>query len=210
MLEEDRMSQFEYKNTSVWQWKDLEEKTYNNHFTNGQCYLKVEFPHAGNDSLYIRNLPIYPDDITFSGSTNYASADILGRPGPIAGYVNTSDVTSRIQLHLHRELVVLDDTSENNTKIQQVDRNRIDDIVALVQACAYPKIYQDGMYVPIVTYVFGDTTITGKQTSWNVKWGGPKIGKAYMEVTIDVSISHAPMGILDFNTMYENEPRKFK
>lgn len=183
-------------------WQDLDEQLYNNHFTNGQCNLKVEFNRNSGESEPSINLPIYPEDITFGGNTNYANAEILGRPGPIAGYVGTSDVTTRITLHLHRELQVPGNIAS--------DGNQIDKIVSLIQACAYPKSYQDGLAVPIVTYTFGDTVITGKQTSWNVKWSGPKIQNAYMEVTLDISISHVPMGIPFFDDVKTWNPRQFK
>lgn len=193
------ISYLENKNATVW--KDLDDELYNNHFGKGQCQIKVEFVRDVPDVI-IRDLPIYPEDISFGVNTNYANAEILGRPGPIAGYVNTSDVTTRINLHLHRELEVIGNVSS--------DRNKIDDIVNLIQACAYPKSYQNGLYVPIVTYTFGDTTITGKQTSWNAKWSGPKIGNTYMEVTLDIAISHVPIEIPYFDTVRTWNPRQFK
>lgn len=183
-------------------WVDLDDMLYNNHFIHGQCQLKVEFNRATELETIRRNLPIYPEDISFGATTNFANADILGRPGPIAGYVSTSDVTTRINLHLHRELEIPGNVD--------TDKNRIDELVSLIQACAYPKSYQNGLYVPIVTYYFGDTAITGKQTSWNVKWSGPKIANAYMEVTLDIAISHVPTEIPYFDVVKSWNPRQFK
>lgn len=216
----------------VYDWQDLDDMHYNNHFIHGQCMLKVEFNREMEDrsshgirdprnpkdkrtirfqKTIIRQLPIYPEDITFGATTNYASTEIIGRPGVIAGYVSTSDVTTRINLHLHRELEIPGYVATNDVHgtIMQ-DRNKIDDIVALIQACAYPRVYSDGLVTPIVTYQFGDTIITGKQTSWNVKWCGPKIGNAYMEVILDVAISHAPKGIEYFDDIYLHNPRQFE
>lgn len=186
----------------IIEWVDLDDDMYNQHFGKQQCYIKVEF-NRELDKPIIKDLPIYPEDITFGATTNYANAEILGRPGPIAGYVSTSDVTTRINLHLHRELQVKGEVA--------TDKNKIDDIVNLIQACSYPKQYSDGISVPIVTYQFGNTIITGKQTSWSAKWSGPKIDKSYMEVTLDVAISHAPMGIEFFEDIYNKErPTMFK
>ena len=192
-------------------WIDLDDDLYNNHFNNGQCQLRINFNRLMSitdengteiSSTIERNLPIYPEDINFGTSTNYASTDIIGRPGTIAGYVNTSDVTSKITLHLHRELEI--------PGYVETDKNKIDELILLIQACAYPKQYGDGLYVPIVTYKFGDTCITGKQTSWDATWGGPKIGNAYMDVKLNISISHVPNGIEFFDDILKHEnPRTF-
>lgn len=200
-----------YDNKVSNNWIDLDDVLYNNHFMYGQCHLKIEFNRLVNTEItglkynsttITKNLPIYPEDITFGANTNYANAEILGRPGPIAGYVSTSDVTTRINLHLHRELKIPGNVAS--------DTNQIDELVALIQACAYPRVYQDGMYVPIVTYQFGDTVITGKQTSFSTKWSGPKIGNAYMEVTLDIAISHVPLRIEYFDDVLLHNPRQFK
>ena len=189
------------KKTNINYWMDLDDIAYNNHFANGQCQLKVEFNRLLDKSI-VKNLPIYPDDITFGATTNYANTEILGRPGPIAGYVNTSDVTTNIVLHLHRELNIPGEIT--------TDKNKIDELISLIQACSYPKSFQDGLTVPIVTYIFGDTIITGKQTTFSTKWSGPKIGNSFMEVTITIGISHVPAGIEFFDDVYSHNPRQFK
>ena len=191
-----------YENKNITVWNDLDDLVYNNHFSNGQCYIQVHFNREFKDEKpSIIKLPIYPEDIAFGATTNYADASILGRPGNISGYVGTSDVTTRINLHLHRELAI---PGELNT-----DRNKIDELIALIQACCYPRTYQDGMCVPIVEYVFGDTKIIGKQTSFNTKWGGPKIGNSYMEATLDIAITHVPMGIIFYDDVKTFNPRQF-
>lgn len=187
-------------------WKDLDDVIYNNHIGNGQCYLKVEFNrmHSNNvdekENTIFRYLPIYPEDVSFSVQTQYHDSSILGRPGTIGGYTNTGDPQIRFSMHLHRELEI-----PNNLT---TDRNKIDEIIALMKACQYPRRYLDGLHVPIVTYVFGDTVIVGKQGSVNEKWFGPKIGQAYMECNIDVSVTAVPKGINYFDDIFTLNPRQ--
>lgn len=187
------------KNETIW--RDLDGNAYNNHFLNNQCYILVNFNRANgvNGGSVKKYLPVYPLDITFSGSTNFTSAEIIGRPGTISGYISTGDNTSRIALHLHRELK----TFGNETP---KDVNQIDSIVSLIQACQYPKKFQDALVTPIVTYCFGKVLITGKQTTYSTKWEGPKIGNMYMECNIDVQITHVAKGIQYFDDMYNNKP----
>lgn len=181
-------------------WIDLDDKVYNSHFGNDQCYLKVEFAHSGSTNKKIQ-LPVYPEELAFNGSTNYHEGEILGRPGKIAGYVSTSDTQTRINLKLHRELTVPGEVA--------TDRNKIDEIIALMQACQYPRKFSNGLYVPIVTFVFGDSKFTGRQTSFNHKWGGPKISGVYMLCTIDIAITHMAEGINYFDDVVGKNPRDF-
>lgn len=182
-------------------WNEINDNTFSNHFSDDQCAIFVEFNHAGIPSIKL-NIPVYPDDITFGNSTNFTSAEIIGRPGTISGYVSTGDISTRIQLHLHRELAL------NGNGIHQ-DKNQIDDLVSLIQACQYPLRTQDGLYVPIVTYKFGKTKITGKQQNYSTKWGGPKIGNMYMECNIDIQIAHISKGIKYFSDMFDGNPYYF-
>lgn len=184
-------------------WNEIIDDVYNNHFSNDQCAIYVEFNHAGTPT-YKLNIPIYPEDITFGNSTNFTSAEIIGRPGTISGYVSTGDVSSRISLHLHRELALNREGHD-----YREDMNQIDDLVSLIQACQYPLKTQDGLYVPIVTYKFGKTKITGKQINYNTKWGGPKIGNMYMECNLDIQISHVTKGIKYFSDVYNDKPYYF-
>lgn len=194
MSEWNKLDIFSNDSSQVTEWKDLDDDLYNNHFANGQCKIGVNFYNAAENGGFAHsmNIPCYPEDVTFNGSTNYASAGILGRPGDISGYTGTSDITTRFSMHLHRELIIPGEL--------QTDKNQIDKLVNLIMACNYPKTYQDGMYMPIVTYKFGDTQIVGKQTSFDIKWGGTKIGRSYMECTINLAVTH----VFDFIPYFDN------
>lgn len=181
-------------------WIDLDDSTYTSHFGKDQCYLKVNFAHSGGGEDKVQ-LPVYPEEIAFNGSTNYHEGEILGRPGKIAGYISTSDTQTRINLKLHRELAT--------PGVVATDMNYIDKIISLMQAAHYPKKFQNGLYAPIVTYVFGDTKITGRQTSFNHKWGGPKISGIYMLCTIDIGVTHMAEGINYYDDVFGKNPRDF-
>lgn len=177
--------------SNIWYNLDVNNKS---HFSNDQCFIAVSFSGSLSDQGYKiqQTLPVYPEDISFSTSTNYADATMIGRPGSISGYVNTDDKTINFSLHLHRELLVPGELTS--------DKNKIDCIVTLIEACQYPKRTTNGLYIPIVTYKFGDTEIVGKQTSCNIKWGGPKINNKYMECNIDISVTYVPKGINYFDS----------
>lgn len=189
--------------TSTSEWIELDDKTFNSHFGNNAKYerCKVTVSFIGSNKSYSYNLPIYPNDISESISTNYADYNIIGRPGSISSYTNTSDNTKRITLIMHRELKTF-----NN---QLTDVNEVDRIISLIKAANYPLIDSTAaaIYAPIVTYNFGDTLIVGKQTSCSVKWEGPKIEGKYMQVTLDITVVCTPKKIIDFKDVYNANPR---
>lgn len=167
---------------------------------NFSAFMSVDFHQKMAE--YTRRffyLPIYPEKTSSNISTNYASADIIGRPGQISAYNNTSDETISFSLHLHREL----QTYGNGLK----DINHVDAIVALMKAAQYPKFTSAGTYAPIVTYCFGDSLFIGKQNSVGTEWTGPKIHGAYMECIVNISMTCVPDGILTFDMVRNNVPR---
>ena len=200
---------FEDKN--VTEWVELNDNLYNNHFINNnpQCYIKVDFNRKSENNTYKLRIPVYPSDISFGNQTNYTSGEILGRSGQIAGYVSTGDTTTRISLHLHRELQQLDTGISIRDEVKYQDRNKIDNLISLIQAANYPQRFPNGIAAPIVTYVFGKTKIIGKQTSFSTKWDGVKIGNMYMECFIEVQITHVPEGINYFDDMLNKLPYVF-
>lgn len=201
------MASNSFENKNITNWRDLDGNLYNNHFNNGQCYISVSFNRSVNSSEanYRCNIPVYPTEISFNNKTTYTSGEILGRPGTIAGYVTTGDTSTSISLHLHRELKI----NTTNSQIKHTDINKIDELISLMQSCLYPKRFSDSIAVPIVTYCFGKVIITGKQTGFNCKWEGPKIGNMYMECTVNAEVTHVPVGIKYFDDMYTGKPYVF-
>ena len=104
-----------------------------------QCKVILEYPNADKKVSY--NLPVYPEEVNNTISTNYQSTEILGRPGQISSYTSTSDPTSSFTLHMHRE----NRSNEVNTDLNN-QKNHIDQIVALIEAAQYP-------YMDIITLV---------------------------------------------------------
>lgn len=185
------------------QWNNIALSPY----SKNQCFVSVDFQfNDKNDtkqqSLRWFNLPVYPEEVNESITTSYSSTDIIGRPGTIASYNNTSDETKSFSLHMHREI-----STGGNGALKDI--NEIDAIVALLKSAQYPKFFSDGTYAPIVTYKFGDTLIVGKQTSIGVKWSGPKILGAYMEVVCNISVALTPKVVIDFEDVRSSNPRGY-
>ena len=190
-------------------WHDLDNRMFNDMFnpSNGQtnCYVQVKFANGTtSDIVYI---PVYPDDVNDSISTSYGSSNIIGRPGEISSYNNTGDQTTSFSLHMHREQNEFSkfDTNSGNDDTN----NHIDKVVRTIKSAHYPLLSGSGSYAPIVYYKFGDTYITGKQTSTQVKWSGTKIGGKYMEVTINISVTQTPNKVVDYNDIINLNPRQF-
>lgn len=169
-----------------------------------QCKVILEYPNTDKKISY--NLPCYPEEVTNSISTNYQSTEILGRPGQISSYISTGDPTSSFVLRLHRDVRAVETDTDLNAQ-----RNHIDRIVSLIESAQYP--YMDstggGIYAPIVTYIFGDTMITGKQTSVNTKWFGPKIEGKFMAVDLNISVTNLTYGVRDYSHFMTSNPRGF-
>lgn len=183
---------------STENWIELsDDNSSTNHHTN--CSVTLSYNGAGVSVFY--NLPVYPDDVSNSITTNYASYDIIGRPGQISAYNSTGDQTTSFTLHMHRELK----TDGNSFG----DDNHIDKIVSLIEAAQYPLIDTGGQgeYAPIVTYKFGDTLIRGKQANVSTKWSGTKINGKYMEVTINISVTNLASHIIDYSDILNSNPR---
>ncbi len=180
-------------------WRELDDINYNGPFLGNSvtsCYVEVSF--GDNEKTERMFLPVYPLDVTNSLSTNYATSSIIGRTGQISAYNSTNDITTSFSIHLHRELRVYGEGD-----------NKIDDIVSLIEAAQYPLYNPNSghSYAPIVTYKFGDTVISGKQTSENTKWSGPKIDGKYMEVTLNISVTNLPNRVIDFTDIFGSNPR---
>lgn len=205
--------------TSENQWTELNDSAYFSWFGKNDDYnkCKVNLHYENTNENVTMNLPVYPEEVTNSITTNYASYDILGRPGSISAYNNTGDITTQFSLHMHRELKTpggmtiqsLYQTDDKPYEIDLASFNKIDKIVSLIEAGQYPYLNSIGSasYAPIMTYKFGDTLIVGKQTSCNTKWSGPKIEGKYMDVTINISITNVPKQILDYKDIINSSPR---
>lgn len=182
-------------------WGMLQEQSrHTSDVGNFSAFISVDFHQKMAE--YTRRffyLPIYPEKTTSNISTSYATADIIGRPGQISAYNNTSDETINFSLHLHREL----QTYGNDI----VDINHVDAIIALMKAAQYPKFIPAGTYAPIVTYCFGDSLFIGKQNSVSTEWTGPKIHGAFMECNVNINMTCVPDGILTFDIVRNSVPR---
>ena len=176
-------------------WRDLDNDSYRQPFSNYKCFVGLNFAFRGDkDFAYKLDLPVYPEDISKSITTNYADANIVGRPGSISMYTGTSDPSVSFSLKMHRENYI------RNGSIS--DRNNIDAIVSLIEAANYPSFVQNGTFPPIVTYRFGDTEIVGKQTGYQCKWSGPKIEGKYMYVELNITVAILTKEILDADTVF--------
>jgi len=119
-------------------------------------------------------LPVYPESITDNMTSNFQSANALGRSAPVWSYANSGPRTIEITLDLHRDLMNDLNTNVSNFKDNVVPfkskydedgvfqgNDYIDTLIKYLLSIALPKyrIYNNGsksVEPPMVAVRFGD------------------------------------------------------
>lgn len=138
-------------------------------------------------------LPVYPDSITDSMGTTFASQSPLSRTAPIFAWLSSGPRTLQVTLPLHRGLMEQVNYGISNMKVEIGD-DYVDTIIKQLQAIALPRYNASAKSVepPQVTLRLGNEIfITGVVTSGvTVTYGKPILtnGK-YAQATITFTIS---------------------
>ena len=129
-------------------------------FANGQQILRpfnmidnyIYLYHTGTFII----IPTYPDSITDSLNTSFATTTPLSRSAPIYSYQNSGPRTVQIVLRLQRELMTQINWTKSNATLSLND-DYIDVLIRELQAAALPKYNNSSKMVdpPIVAVRFG-------------------------------------------------------
>lgn len=116
----------------------------------------IYISHLGEDGEYLL-LPVYPDSIQDSMSSNFAQTNALSRSAPVFTYSNSGPRQVQINLSLHRD--IMDDANLGASNIVLAEgEDYIDTLIKKLQAISVPKYNLTNKLVepPTVAIRFGE------------------------------------------------------
>lgn len=97
----------------------------------------IYISHLGDDGEYLI-LPTYPDSVSDSMSSTFASTNALSRSAPIFTYSNSGPREVQISLALHRDL--MDDVNTGvGTMMPDLGEDYVDVLIRKLQSISVPK-----------------------------------------------------------------------
>lgn len=138
-------------------------------------------------------LPTYPDSISDSMSSSFASTNALSRSAPVFAYSNSGPRTVQITLNLHRDMLDSVNVGVSNLRVNIGD-DYMDTLIKRIQAVAVPKYVASAKSVqpPMVALRFGgDIFIKGVVTGGiTVTYSKPLLeGDHYAQASIGFTVS---------------------
>ena len=114
-------------------------------------------------------LPTWPDTVTDSLQSNFASQNALSRTAPVQSYINSGPRTVQFNLNLHRDMVNDLNMGRSNLKIEIGD-DYVDTIIKCLQSIVLPRYNAANKEVepPMVAVRFGDEIFVKGVVSGNI------------------------------------------
>ena len=192
-------------------------------FKTWECYMLVKYGKpgsfgSGGDNEYLIELPIYPDEVTESISSNWEKQTVLGRSAPLSAYANTDLKSVSFSMDLHRDLLTgsfshtkttlaatLGANAEYNQAAglqKQTDkgpfatRTWYTNINKMLQISCYPQYTSKGLLPPITYFIFGQMILKGYVTSYSTTWKKPIINTFYGWNSVQISMECYPDTII--------------
>lgn len=101
------------------------------------CYLYIS--HLDEDYQYWM-LPGYPEEVTDSMDSNFASASALGRSAPVYTYSSSGPRTVQINLEFHRDMFEeINNNAGGNVKKFDTGDDMAESFIKALQAISVPK-----------------------------------------------------------------------
>lgn len=102
-------------------------------------------------------LPQWPDQISDSISSSFASTNALSRSAPVFSYQNSGPREMQISIELHRDMMDEANNHISNLPIEDYE-DYVDAIIRVLQSVALPNYHSDTKEVepPMVAVRFGD------------------------------------------------------
>lgn len=187
-------------------------------FKTWECYMLVKFGKSGSfgiggSSEYLLELPIYPDNVTESISSNWETQNVLGRSAALSAYANTSLKSVNFSLDLHRDLMTGSFSHNTNTLLgvsasglrnqaaglqKQTSRGPFatrtwyTNANKMLQICCYPQYTSSGLIPPTTYFVFGQMILKGYVTSYSTTWKKPILNTFYGWNSVNISMECYP------------------
>lgn len=146
-------------------------------------------------------LPLYPESISDSMSTNYAENSLMSRSAPIFSYSNSGPRTLQIELPLHRDMMNSVNTDMSTLDIAELgDEDYVDIMIKQLQSAAVPSYAASEKMVnpPMVAIRFGNSIfckgvvkggVTATHSGPILSYGDNDFYGKYAVVTVSFSVS---------------------
>lgn len=197
-------------------------------FKTWECYMLIKYGYKDSFNLsgkkqYLIELPLYPEQVTESISTNWNTQPILGRSSPIAAYAGTDLKRVNFDLDLHRDFLTgsysltsdammavggqphlqaagnqkQSGTGPFDTRAWYVNINK------MLQMACYPQYTDAGLIPPTTYFIFGQMILKGFVDNYSTTWKKPIINTFYGWNSVSIQMSCYPDTIISAHEMIE-------
>ena len=143
----------------------------------GACFIILQGSESSSDIA--ARIPCYPETISESQSSNWATQNIIDRSAPISAYNSTEYRDVSVSFTIHREL----------GEQLNLGEDCLERLEAVIRRTVYPS-YNTGHGVapPITTLVLGKFKAKGYVTSISFQWKGPIRDGLYQMADIQIQM----------------------
>lgn len=186
--------------------------------------MDVQTLHDRTRTFYYHRLPVFPESISDSYTSNWSTQDVLGRTSPLAAYNSTGFRSVSFDLQFHRELVFDKSYYDSKTKSSngqaeyfgargngtwgvknQTKRNKeythiqdIEEILRALKLACYPVYATNGLVSPTIFFRFGQFACKGFLENISYTWKPPIIDDKYMVCDVSIGpIQCSPKDVLE-------------
>jgi hypothetical protein len=164
------------------------------------CYLYIS--HLDEDAKYW-TLPGYPNEVSDSMASNFASTNALGRSAPVYTFSNAGPRTVAISLEFHRDMF---EEMPSNV-VPNDDEDKSESFIHAIQAIALPKynLSNKAIEPPLIAIRLGSEVFIKGIVSGNVAVTYKKpilVNEKY--AVINISFAVTEVDPYDATTVFKN------
>ena len=190
-------------------------------FKQWECYMLIKYGKPNNfgvdsDSEYLIELPMYPESVTESISTNWQTQSVLGRSSPLSAYAGTDLKSVSFNIDLHRDYLTGSYSLSQNDLLQlggslskqsagkQIEsadgpfdtRTWYVSMNKMLQMSCYPQYTDNGLIPPTTYFIFGQMILKGYVKSYSTTWKTPIINSFYGWNSVQIQMDCYPDTIM--------------
>lgn len=190
-------------------------------FKKWECYMLIKYGKPNNfgvdgDYEYLIELPMYPEQVTESISTNWQTQSVLGRSSPLSAYAGTDLKSVNFSLDLHRDYLTgsyslskeslsqIGGSQKNQAaghQLQSPDgpfdtRTWYVSMNKMLQMSCYPQYTDNGLIPPTTYFIFGQMILKGYVTNYNTTWKTPILNTFYGWNSVSIQMMCYPDSIM--------------
>ena len=193
-------------------------------FSKWECYMLVKYGNTNsfgstgrNKSEYLIELPIYPESVQESISSDWTEQKVIGRSSPLAAFSGTSLKSVSFNMELHRELLTgshsLTTGELNSIKGGSLARQTAGvqkdfgagfnggrdwyvSVNKMLQMSCYSQYTDYGSIPPTTYFVFGQMILKGYVETFSTHWKKPILNTFYGWNDVSISMKCYPDTII--------------